>query len=193
MNPIINQLAVLMDTDGKEDNAILSAEKLVLLSGLSRGGFFRDCALLPDELLPRKNRKNNAMWFVNTAADEVLSDEVRKAVADELNAFGVHGFFSEDAEGNAVVKLSCEGHKEQKLILKICSCPGSTCPAKRSYLASPLPFEMLTVTEIAVGSDMAAALHTMTVQEPKTKKASPKSTSNHENSNNWVQPSLFDL
>ena len=51
MNPIINQLAALIDSEGKD---ILSAEKLVLLSGLSRGGFFRDCALIPDELLPEK-------------------------------------------------------------------------------------------------------------------------------------------
>ena len=79
MNPIINQLAAIIEPEGKD---ILSAEKLVLLSGLSRGGFFRDCALLPDELLPGKHRKHGAVWFVNTAEGDALSDDVRKCVVD---------------------------------------------------------------------------------------------------------------
>lgn len=193
MNPIIHQLAALIEPNAKENNAVLAAEKLVLLSGLSRSGFFRDCALLPDELLPGKSRKNNVIWFVNTAADEALSADVRKAVTDELNAFGVNGFFSQDAEGHDVVKLSCEGQKEQKLTLRICSCPGSPCPGQRSYSTAPLPFEILTVSEVATDSNVAAVLRTMTVQEPKAKKAPQKSASNHESSNSFVQPGLFDF
>ncbi len=193
MNPIINQLAALIEPDAKENNAVLAAEKLVLFSGLSRGGFFRDCALIPDELLPGKSRKNNVIWFVNTAADEALSADVRKTVTDELKAFGVNGFFSKDAEGNDVVKFSCEDRKEQKLTWKICSCPGSSCPGKRSYSTAPLPFEILTVSEVATDSDVAAVLRTMTEQESKAKKAPQKSASNHESSGSLGQPSLFDL
>ena len=186
MNPIINQLAALIDSEGKD---ILAAEKLVLLSGLSRGGFFRDCALIPDELLPGKHRKNGVVWFVNTAEGGALPDDVRKSVVDELNAFGVSCFFSEDEDGSAVLKLNREGSKEQKLTLRIVSCPGSACPRTRSYSASPLPFEMLTVTE--PDSGVLAVLNGMT--EAKTKKAPKKSASKDENPTGWVQPSLFDF
>ena len=188
MNPIINQLAALIDSEGKD---VLAAEKLVLLSGLSRGGFFRDCALIPDELLPGKHRKNGVVWFVNTAEGEALSDDVRKSAVDELNAFGVSCFFSEDEDGSAILKLNREGSKEQKLTLRIVSCPGSACPRTRSYSASPLPFEMLTVTE--ADSGVLAALNDLTDREAKTKKAPKKSASKDENPTGWVQPSLFDF
>ncbi len=190
MNPIINQLAAIIDPEGKD---ILAAEKLVLLSGLSRGGFFRDCALIPDELLPGKHRKNGVVWFVNTAEGEALPDDVRKSAVDELNAFGVSCFFSEDEDGSAVLKLNREGSKEQKLTLRIVSCPGSACPRTRSYSASPVPFEMLTLTELAAGSDVMSALNALTAQDSKTKKAPKKSASKDENPAGWVQPSLFDF
>lgn len=192
MDELFNQLARIIETQEKieTEKAETLALKEIVLSGLSRNGFFKECPYLSNLDL----YKNNCLYlsFLCQGADCSFGD-FANGLKYELEAFGIDPGLNEDGDLITITKNNA------KVIIFIYK-KDLGLKSTFSYQQQPIPYELRTITAMTEGvrTEIEKARDgsfpaERTADKKKKSKAKPEQKKNKEQDTHWVQPSLFDF
>lgn len=203
MDPLISQIAKnFKETLQCGDvEAAGKAMESIVFSGLSRGGFFRDCFYLPELSHQMKDRFCACFLFPGRKED-LQTDGYIRFLCDELQAMGIMEQPEKTGSGFVIrTNAGTEGAVPVSFEVFIYSKDVKDLEKKICYVQTPLPYEMRTAGPLkeAIRAEIRKAFEKNiksktaavkkkrsagTAQAEENKKAEPPKEG-------WVQPSLF--
>ena len=192
MDEIIKQLTRIIENKDKfdEKKAQAYALKEVILSGLSRSGFFRDCPYLSN--MDLYNQNELCLTFLCQSNDFSFRnyDQILKY---EMEAAGIDFSLLEDTDR---LNIKCGGTNLVIFVYK----KDLSLKSSFTYQQQPLPYELRTITsmtegiraeiekarDLQISSDKTSDVRKKSKSKPHKEKIKKEDTQ-------WVQPSLFDF
>ena len=197
MEKLIQQLSIIIEERDSvsQKEALVRALKEVVLSGLSRSGFLKDCPYLSKMDLYQKDTLY--ILFLHQGKGFPWAEHLQ-TVKIELDAAGAAGSVQENEHGFSVLY--------ENVVLEVFIYQKDFgLKTQFDYRQQPIPYEMREITAMSEGVrlEIEKALEALIapVTEPEFFKKEPKKTKKKEMKkkeepkieNQWVQPSLFDF
>ena len=197
MDGLINQITQIFENEGKSDRKESAAKALreIILSGLSRSGFLKQCPYLSKMDLFKDDVYY--LLFLNQSG-EFSRKEHWQSVNYELDGAGVPCRLIENEHGFSV---EYEGIKAVVFIYQ----KDFDLKNDFSYQQVPLPYELRCIVSMSEGirAEIEKALdsavippepvHNVKNNKKSSGKGSEKGKKKKESDDHWIQPSLFDF
>ena len=197
MDVLINQITQIFENEGKSDRKESAAKALreIILSGLSRSGFLKQCPYLSKMDLFKDDVYY--LLFLNQSG-EFSRKEHWQSVNYELDGAGVPCRLIENEHGFSV---EYEGIKALVFIYQ----KDFDLKSDFSYQQVPLPYELRCIVSMSEGirAEIEKALdsavippepvHTVKNNKKSSGKGREKGKKKKESDDHWIQPSLFDF
>ena len=199
MDTLIKQLtATIEKRDGlNSTEAAAKALREIVLSGMSRGGFLKECVYLPG--LDRFEKNSNTLYLCflhQNAPEDFLKEYFMPFVKIELEAAGINDSFNETENGFSV---EFDGVKCCAFIYH----KSFDLQPEYSYQQQPIPYELRSIssmlegarTEIeqALENEIAPLIEKVEHKKSTAKSSGKKKKQAKEAKDDWIQPSLFDF
>ena len=202
MESLIRQIAKSLENNRhmEKTEAAGSALQEVVLSGLNRCGFFRECVFVPDAGV-RDNNNFYCCFLRYETGNEFEIEQYLPYVADELDAAGVKTGPVKTKNGFQVSDESETGDEKLFLYVFVYQKPVRNLKVQISYNPAPLPYELKTAGALpkAVSDEIQKTLEKCIKAEKtseKKKKEAKRQNTGKKRQNpgeQWIQPSLFDF
>ena len=199
MDTLIKQLTTTIENrDGiTHEEAVGKALREIVLSGLSRSGFLKECPYLSGFDLYRKDLKSFSMCFLyQNDSENFQIGTYLPFVNIELEAAG-----SADAVCDAENRFSVE--YDGVLLSALVFRHSFDLKPVYSYQQQPIPYELRAISAMLEGIraeiekdfeiEQAFVDHQRIAKKNPAKSSGKKKKQANETSEKWVQPSLFDF
>ena len=202
METLIRQIAQIYENKEacNETDAVFKAVKDLLFFSLSRWDFFKGNLYIRD--LDRIINQNCHLCFLKTGnGAEEDPAQFRKHVADDLKAYGIDARVQETKNGFQVVFPDGSGKEIPTFYIYSFDNKTDKADIRFFYVQTPLPFEMRCI-ELTDPSEHDAVQKMFeneikSIKKQQVKKGAKKERKPEEEtkkeSEQWVQPSLFDF